>query len=850
MLRSRVFRCVLMLWCAASVVVLHGELSAAGNAVQPFRVVILGSSTAAGEAARPLDSSWVNKYTRYLGTILATYDVVNLAVGGYTTFNIMPNGYAPPSPWNIAKYQPSTGHNITYALQLAPSLIIINMPTNDCADYVPVYQQVANYNRIIQDADAAGVPVWISTTQPRNLDLTGRTLLQQMRDATFSNYPSRTIDFWTGLADVNGSILPLYNYDGTHLNNAGHEVLYQRVVNTVQLRLPLHATPGAIDFGNQRVGATVSQMITLENTTPSSISVDAITAGSAAFSADHNSAVIAAGGRLNVNVFFTPNAVRTFHDTLLVHNNSADPNLKIPLVGVSPSGTLQASRSAIDFGQVALQTTKEISVTLSTSSLNDAAITSASFDHAGFSVRPATGIVTPSSSMNMIVGFTPDRFGSFDDTLRIQGVFANSALLIPVKGLSPTPVLSTTPTSLDFGDVQLNSTQYLTLTLGNTSLNTLSIDAVVTTNPHFYASPSTGTVPSSGTFDVVVQFSPTEFGEVRDTIQIITGASGVPVRVPIRGNSPLPTISLSRTQVVFPQIGRGDAVTRSVTLYNEGSSPIAVSSFNTQTRHYTVTNATPLTVNALDSLVFTIRFGPDTTGDLRDTIAVNTNAGQKRVAVVGTSPVSVLVTSVPSVSFGSVKFGTQLLRPLVLRVNTPDNQLTVKIDSVRLYRAGFLVSGMTNPVTLTRQDSLVLAVGFYPSQLVTYRDTLHIYNNTILPVIRVPLSGVGGTFTDVAPVIAEVPGQVMLLQNYPNPFNPSTVIGFELSASCAVTLAVYDLVGREIARLVAGAVSAGHHERVWDASAVSAGVYFYRLVATPQGAATAYTETRKLLLVK
>jgi hypothetical protein len=65
-----------------------------------------------------------------------------------------------------------------------------------------------------------------------------------------------------------------------------------------------------------------------------------------------------------------------------------------------------------------------------------------------------------------------------------------------------------------------------------------------------------------------------------------------------------------------------------------------------------------------------------------------------------------------------------------------------------------------------------------------------------------------------------------------------------------VTITVFDLVGREIARLVDGECAAGYHERVWDATTVSAGMYFYRLVAALHGASATYVETRKLLLVK
>ena len=82
------------------------------------------------------------------------------------------------------------------------------------------------------------------------------------------------------------------------------------------------------------------------------------------------------------------------------------------------------------------------------------------------------------------------------------------------------------------------------------------------------------------------------------------------------------------------------------------------------------------------------------------------------------------------------------------------------------------------------------------------------------------------------------------MQNYPNPFNPSTQIGFTLPESAQVSLAVYDVLGRQVQLLLDGAMEAGSHEVTFDASDLPSGTYLYRL-ETPQG-----TLVRTLLLAK
>src|SRR4030095_7440656 len=96
----------------------------------------------------------------------------------------------------------------------------------------------------------------------------------------------------------------------------------------------------------------------------------------------------------------------------------------------------------------------------------------------------------------------------------------------------------------------------------------------------------------------------------------------------------------------------------------------------------------------------------------------------------------------------------------------------------------------------------------------------------------------GGIYT------IEVPNHYMLSQNYPNPFNPVTNIKFGLPKGDKVKLAVYEILGREVAVLVNEYKPSGTYEIKFDASGYSSGVYFYKLETRD------FTETKKMLLVK
>jgi len=91
---------------------------------------------------------------------------------------------------------------------------------------------------------------------------------------------------------------------------------------------------------------------------------------------------------------------------------------------------------------------------------------------------------------------------------------------------------------------------------------------------------------------------------------------------------------------------------------------------------------------------------------------------------------------------------------------------------------------------------------------------------------------------------SEIPAQYVLSQNYPNPFNPSTQIEFGIPKQGFVKLAVYNSEGQEVAVLVNESLSAGNYNIPFDASALSSGVYFYKLAAGNN------TLTKKMILVK
>ena len=109
-------------------------------------------------------------------------------------------------------------------------------------------------------------------------------------------------------------------------------------------------------------------------------------------------------------------------------------------------------------------------------------------------------------------------------------------------------------------------------------------------------------------------------------------------------------------------------------------------------------------------------------------------------------------------------------------------------------------------------------------------------------------------FRVVLPALAVEPGDLLpaafaLHQNYPNPFNPSTTLQFDLPMATDILIVVYDLLGREVVRLVDQRLEPGYHQLVWNGGdrrgrPVPTGMYIV-LMATPQ-----FTKSIKMVLLK
>ncbi|HAY34814.1 MAG TPA: peptidase S8, partial [Bacteroidetes bacterium] len=61
--------------------------------------------------------------------------------------------------------------------------------------------------------------------------------------------------------------------------------------------------------------------------------------------------------------------------------------------------------------------------------------------------------------------------------------------------------------------------------------------------------------------------------------------------------------------------------------------------------------------------------------------------------------------------------------------------------------------------------------------------------------------------------------------NYPNPFNPTTKIDYDIPYDGKVSILLYDISGREVAKLVNEVKTAGYYTAVFNGADLASGMY-------------------------
>ncbi len=225
---------------------------------------------------------------------------------------------------------------------------------------------------------------------------------------------------------------------------------------------------------------------------------------------------------------------------------------------------------------------------------------------------------------------------------------------------------------------------------------------------------------------------------------------------------------------------------------------------------------------------------------------LSSGAGVHDVFLIRLAPPAVpLFAVIPdSLWFGSIVVGDTLLDSLQVQNH---GSASLVIDSITSTNSLFAVSPTSGIISPDSSASFYIQLaaavpGPQEGSIIFYHNAA-----TSPDSVVVKAEVLTGMVQDAGINIADY----VLYQNYPNPFNASTNIKFRNPKKEFVTLKIFNILGEEVAILVADQLEAGFHHFEFDASDLPSGVYFYRLTAgSGKGPSGTFVMTKKFLLLR
>lgn len=249
-------------------------------------------------------------------------------------------------------------------------------------------------------------------------------------------------------------------------------------------------------------------------------------------------------------------------------------------------GVLQVNPAALIFGNVAVGSSQTLTLTIINSSVtSDMSVTKLDTLNGRYQFKNAPHTpfcLTPGKSVSVDVVFTPQQQGLVVSHLQI--VSTGGKVNVPTSGTGTGGgggvSLKTSPSSLNFGSVQVGQSSKMTLAILNAGSSQATVDKVSSSNGAFsVSSPSfPKTISAGGQLIVTVAFAPSKSGSFSGTLSIFSGgAVAASANLAGEGSSGSPHISISPSQLDFGTQDVGTFNTLPVTVSNTGNATLEVS---------------------------------------------------------------------------------------------------------------------------------------------------------------------------------------------------------------------------------------------------------------------------------
>ncbi len=459
------------------------------------------------------------------------------------------------------------------------------------------------------------------------------------------------------------------------------------------------------------------------------------------------------------------------------------------------------------------------------------------------------------------------------------------------------------PAQINFGEIYTGNIIIDSVTITNTTAETLIINVVNPDTQNFQVLPFQATIPKGQSYKFYISFVPAVTGTFTEDIIFAHNLSIPPIYLRVDGISYQKSFSIDQNMINFSDIFVGENQIDSIFIYNTSGTTLNINIINPDTLNFSVM---PINFDlpADSSGKFYIIFHPEVEGTFDLQFLIEHNLGTTPVLfnVTGNSTIFSItldlksdwnLISVPVATFDSTVlnlFSNSLFDYFYSYSETGyQKQYLIKngigywakfgqahtevvkgkplyIDTIQLNSGWNIVGSISNDINLsnlsTEPSDLVLSNfygyngNYFIAETLKCGSAYWVKANNKGKLILSTKSN-NHSVINIDPTSANPPPppgardefvqNYNLYQNFPNPFNPITKIDYYLARNAYVQLIIYDVLGKEVLKLVDGFQDSGSKSVIFDGGNFPSGIYFYKLMVNGEDY---YTIVKKMSLIK
>jgi hypothetical protein len=357
----------------------------------------------------------------------------------------------------------------------------------------------------------------------------------------------------------------------------------------------LVADPPVIDFGRVVVGQTRSATVTLTNQgrEPLSLIRASLDMGtSVEFLPDLMRQELAPGARTTMVVRYAPTDLGPDEGRVVVIDSSVRPmSLAVRVRGTGVESDIELDPRRLVFTGVYVGQQQTLPFYVRNIGERDHQITELVIESGGtmftLTATATPFVVRPGTAVQVDVTYRPITAATHTDRVRVASTGLSAPAYVELEGTAadaPVPVIEVTPAAVPFGQVELGQTRTLGVRITNVGNAPLTMnDVSLTGGPYTLVSMITAgqVFAPRDSQEVQITFAPTVVGAAPASELLVRSSDPArpEVRVPLSGEGTTraaPIIRVVPNPVAFGQVPRGTNASRSVTVHNDGSAPLAL----------------------------------------------------------------------------------------------------------------------------------------------------------------------------------------------------------------------------------------------------------------------------------